>query len=92
MPTYEYECKGCQRTFEIRQRISEPPLERCPDCGSPIRRVLAPTTFILKGAGFYTNDYPSESRKKAMEAEKKPATDSSGSSASTPTSSESSTS
>ncbi|MFQ5524521.1 MAG: FmdB family zinc ribbon protein, partial [Acidimicrobiia bacterium] len=30
MPTYEYECKGCQRTFEIRQRISEPPLERCP--------------------------------------------------------------
>ena len=71
MPTYEYECSQCGRTFEVRQRIVEPPLERCPHCGGLVRRVLGPTAFILKGAGFYVNDYPSESRKKALEAEKK---------------------
>lgn len=71
MPTYEYECEGCQRIFEIWQRISEPPLTTCRECGGPIRRLLSPAPFILKGAGFYVNDYPSESRKKAVEAEKK---------------------
>lgn len=88
MPTYEYECSGCDRRFEVRQRISEPPLERCPHCGSGIRRVLAPAPFILKGAGFYVNDYPSESRKKGMNQEKQAAAPSQ--SASTPSSSESS--
>lgn len=71
MPTYEYECEGCRRIFEIRQRISEPPLTTCRECGGPIRRLLSPAPFILKGAGFYVNDYPSEARKKAVEAEKK---------------------
>ena len=71
MPTYEYECEGCRRTYEIRQRISDPPLTACQECGGPIRRLLSPAGFILKGSGFYVNDYPSESRKKATEAEKK---------------------
>ncbi len=70
MPTYEYECAGCGRRFEVRQRISEPPLERCLHCGGSVRRVLAPAPFILKGAGFYVNDYPSESRKKGLSEEK----------------------
>lgn len=70
MPTYEYECSGCERTFEIRQRISEAPLERCPHCGGGVRRVIAATPFILKGSGFYVNDYPSEARKKALSEEK----------------------
>lgn len=70
MPTYDYECERCG-TFEIWQRISEPPLTTCRQCGGPIRRLLAPAGFILKGAGFYVNDYPSESRRKAVEAEEK---------------------
>jgi putative FmdB family regulatory protein len=72
VPTYEYECSGCGRTFEVRQRISEPALERCPHCGAGVRRVLAPTAFILRGSGFYVNDYPSESRKKGQSEEKTP--------------------
>jgi len=71
VPTYEYECAGCGRRFEVRQKISEPPLERCLHCGGSVRRVLAPAPFILKGAGFYVNDYPSESRKKGLSEEKK---------------------
>lgn len=70
MPTYEYECGSCHRTFEVRQRISEPSLTTCDECGGPVHRLLSATPFILKGGGWYVTDYPSESRKKALDAEK----------------------
>ena len=70
MPTYEYECGSCHRTFEVRQRISEPALTTCDECGGPVHRLLSATPFILKGGGWYVTDYPSESRKKALDAEK----------------------
>ena len=70
MPTYEYECLKCGRVFEIRQRISEPPLTVCDACGGQVRRLLSAAPFILKGEGWYVTDYPSESRKKARESEK----------------------
>lgn len=70
MPTYEYECGSCHRTFEVRQRISEPALTTCDVCGGPVRRLLSAAPFILKGEGWYVTDYPSESRKKALDAEK----------------------
>jgi len=72
MPTYEYECQGCKRTLEVRQRITEAPLTRCEACGGELRRLLSPAPFILKGEGWYVTDYPSEARKKAVESEKKP--------------------
>lgn len=70
MPTYEYQCDACGRTFEVRQRITEEPLTRCDVCGGPVRRLLSPAPFILKGDGWYVTDYPSEARKKAQESEK----------------------
>ena len=70
MLTYEYACEQCQRVFEIRQKISDPPLTTCEACGGSIRRLLSSTPFILKGGGWYVTNYPSESRKKAMEGEK----------------------
>ena len=77
MPTYEYQCEKCQRVFEIRQRITEPALTICEVCGGHVKRLLSPAPFILKGEGWYVTDYPSESRKKAKEAEK-PAANGSG--------------
>ncbi|MGH7353832.1 MAG: FmdB family zinc ribbon protein [Candidatus Rokuibacteriota bacterium] len=71
MLTYEYECDTCGRVFEVRQRISEAPLTACDACGGAVHRLLSPAPFILKGEGWYVTDYPSESRKKAREAEKK---------------------
>lgn len=70
MPTYEYECDRCRRVFEVRQRISAAPLTTCDACGGPLRRLLSPAPFILKGGGWYVTDYPSESRKKALQSEK----------------------
>lgn len=85
MPTYDYHCDACGRTYEVWQRISADPLTTCQHCSGPIRRLLAPAPFILKGGGWYVTDYPSESRKKALETEKKaaePAAGSTGSSSS----------
>jgi putative FmdB family regulatory protein len=74
VPTYDYECERCARTFEVRQRISEAPLASCPTCGGPVHRLIAPAPFILKGGGWYVTDYPSEARKKGIESEKKAST------------------
>ncbi|HXG14737.1 MAG TPA: FmdB family zinc ribbon protein [Calidithermus sp.] len=75
MPTYEYECTQCHRRFEVWQRITAEPLSRCEACGGALRRLLSPAPFILKGEGWYVTDYPSEERKKALEAEKSAAKD-----------------
>lgn len=87
MPTYEYECDQCHRVFEVQQRISEPPLTTCDQCGGAVRRLLSPAPFILKGGGWYVTDYPSEARKKAVEAEKSSEKKPSGEQSSTSTSS-----
>jgi putative FmdB family regulatory protein len=70
VPTYEYHCDGCGRDFEVKQRISEDPLKTCEVCGGAVRRLLSAAPFILKGEGWYVTDYPSASRKKAMDSEK----------------------
>ncbi|HEY0303862.1 MAG TPA: FmdB family zinc ribbon protein [Longimicrobiales bacterium] len=70
MPTYEYQCqKGHE--FEVFQRMSEPPVEKCIQCGAPAERKLSAGAGILfKGSGFYITDYRSDSYKKAAEADK----------------------
>jgi putative FmdB family regulatory protein len=69
VPTYEYECPKCPRVFEVKQRITEPPLEICDRCGGPIHRLLSAAPFILKGGGWYVTDYPSEARKQGAKSE-----------------------
>ncbi len=62
MPTYVYECKSCNNTFEAEQRISEPPLTACA-CGSEgtVKRIIQPIAVMFKGSGFHINDYSSKS-------------------------------
>jgi len=40
MPTYEYECANCNKTFDIFQKITDKPLERCPKCHKKISRLI----------------------------------------------------
>jgi putative FmdB family regulatory protein len=56
MPTYEYRCEHCG-DFEQNQRITDPPLERCPTCRRKVRRLISNTSFQLKGSGWYVTDY-----------------------------------
>ncbi|OQX16977.1 MAG: transcriptional regulator [Desulfobulbaceae bacterium A2] len=57
MPIYEYECKGCAKVFEVQQRMSESPLEQCPDCGAPVKKLVSRSAFHLKGGGWYSDGY-----------------------------------
>ena len=56
MPIYEYRCEKCG-DFEESQRITDPPLGRCPKCRGKVRRLISSTSFQLKGGGWYVTDY-----------------------------------
>ncbi len=56
MPLYDYKCDTCGHRFEVRQGIREDALTSCPQCDSPIRRVIYPVGIVFKGSGFYIND------------------------------------
>ncbi len=56
MPTYAYRCSACAHEFETVQKFSEEPLKTCPECGSPIHRVIFPVGIVFKGSGWYIND------------------------------------
>ncbi len=55
MPTYGYRCSRGHH-FEVLQRITDAPLEVCPECGAPVTRVVYPVGVIFKGQGFYKTD------------------------------------
>jgi len=56
MPIYEYRCEHCG-DFEEMQRITDPPLARCPKCRRKVKRLISNTSFQLKGTGWYVTDY-----------------------------------
>jgi putative FmdB family regulatory protein len=71
MPTYQYKCPHCAYEFEEFQSITEDAIDKCPKCGrKPRRLITGGAGFLLKGSGFYTTDYRSESYKAAAAKEK----------------------
>ena len=56
MPIYEYRCEN-GRTFEVMQKMTDPPVEECPEDGTPVQRVFHPVAVHFKGSGFYNTDY-----------------------------------
>ena len=57
MPIYEYRCPN-GHTFEVFQRMSDPPATVCETCGAgPVEKVLFPVAVHFKGSGFYNTDY-----------------------------------
>jgi putative FmdB family regulatory protein len=58
MPTYDYECTKCGYSFEVFQKISEEPLQMCPECKGKLKKLIgAGCGLIFKGSGFYITDY-----------------------------------
>ena len=63
MPIYEYRCPN-GHTFEVFQRMSDPPASVCETCGAgAVEKVLFPVAVHFKGSGFYATDYGRASRK-----------------------------
>ncbi len=87
MPFYEYR-RPDGTTFEVMQKMSDPPLTHDPETGVPVERVFSPIAVHFKGKGFYNTDYGTRKRNR-----EKASTSSDGSSStSTSSSSESSSS
>lgn len=57
MPVYEYRCDACNTQFELRQKFSDPPADRCPKCGGTVRKLVSAVSFSLKGGGWYGDGY-----------------------------------
>jgi putative FmdB family regulatory protein len=70
MPIYEYLCNRCKNVFELFHKMGEDGEAVCPKCMAPAKKLISATSFVLKGSGFYVNDYPSRSRKDGKRAEK----------------------
>jgi putative FmdB family regulatory protein len=78
MPTYDYKCAKCKKTFEIFQSMKDDALTVCPEdhCqmkkwgkGEIKRQLGAGAGLIFKGSGFYITDYRSEGYKAAAKKE-----------------------
>ena len=78
MPTYEYECEKCKKTFELFQSMRDDALTTCPEdkcCmgtwgkGKVHRLIGTGAGLIFKGSGFYITDYRSENYKQAAKKE-----------------------
>ena len=57
MPLYEYECDANKHRFEVIQKFSDPPIDTCPTCGSPVHKLLSSPAIQFKGSGWYITDY-----------------------------------
>jgi putative FmdB family regulatory protein len=65
MPFYEYECQSCKFYAEVMQKISDPPLLKCPSCGKrTLKKLVSAPVFRLKGGGWYETDFKSDKEEK----------------------------
>ena len=61
MPFYEYQCNNCGHALEAMQKVSDPPLKKCPHCGKPqLQKLMSAPVFRLKGGGWYETDFKSD--------------------------------
>lgn len=70
MPIYEYKCPKCG-TFEVMRKITDEPLQTCPTCGEPVKKMISHSVgIIFKGSGFYATDHRSDGYKSKAKEEK----------------------
>lgn len=72
MPTYEYRCQTCSRSYEVFYKRLELAfaVHTCWECGNQCSRVIgAGSPPIFKGEGFHCTDYRSDSYMKGAKGE-----------------------
>jgi putative FmdB family regulatory protein len=68
MPIYQYACPDCGHKFELKQRFSDNPVRKCPQCGRyHVYRVVGQVAVTFKGSGWYITDNRSSSDKRMLE-------------------------
>lgn len=92
MPIYEYLCNSCGTKKEHIQKMSDAPIQVCPECGSvAYTKQISAAGFQLKGSGWYVTDFKNKPSQPAAKSEKsdiqsKPVETQTGSAATTTTS------
>jgi putative FmdB family regulatory protein len=90
MPLYEYRCRTCGHQFELIQKFTDPPMDRCERCGGVVEKLLSAPGLQFKGSGFYITDYarkdkePKPKSDATPKSEKSAATASNGATTATP--------
>lgn len=57
MPTYEYKCNACKKSYELRQGFDAETTHKCEECGKgTAKRVLVAPRVVFKGSGWYATD------------------------------------
>lgn len=78
MPTYDYQCEKCKKTFEIYQSMKDAVLITCPKdlCqqkswgkGKVKRAIGTGAGLLFKGSGFYITDYRSAGYKASAKSD-----------------------
>ena len=65
MPIYEYRCEDCKKTFEVIQKFSDDPIEKCAHCsGAKVEKLISQSSFVLKGGGWYQDGYSNSKERK----------------------------
>lgn len=65
MPFYEYECSACKFYVEALQKVSDPPMKKCPSCKKQtLKKLVSAPVFRLKGGGWYETDFKSDQENK----------------------------
>ena len=71
VPIYEYHCGACGHQFDALQKLSEPPLQACPDCSAPeLKKLVSAPSFRLKGSGWYETDFKKDNKRNLVDGEK----------------------
>lgn len=68
MPIYEYQCLTCGKRTEQLQRMSDPPLAACPECGGAVKKLISSPAVQFKGSGWYVTDYAGKGKGARKEA------------------------
>ena len=73
MPIYEYRCSSCGFQKEYLQKIRDPLLSTCPECGkASFQKMLTTAGFQLKGSGWYASDFKGNGAKPQKEKTEAP--------------------
>lgn len=53
MPTYNYDCESCGQIL-YNKKMSDPDLEKCPKCDSPVKRIYSTGGVLWKCDGSFS--------------------------------------
>lgn len=70
MPIYAYRCSACGHAQDVLQKMSDPLLVACPECGqNTYEKQVTAASFRLKGTGWYVTDFRGEGKPDAPPSE-----------------------